>query len=504
MTKPNEKSLHELEELPREEESAEHRIRVEKVAQLRKLGIEPWPDVQPVTAHCAQVIEEFKDDGTERHYAIAGRLMALRLHGKTAFAQLMDMSGKVQLYFRSDILDEKSFKELEHLIDVGDIIWCEGTSFKTKTGEITLKVHKYVLLAKCLFPLPEKFHGLHDIEIKYRQRYLDLLTSQETRERFVHRSRMVSEIRSFLNARGYLEVETPMLHPIAGGAAAKPFITHHNALHSDFFLRIAPELYLKRLVIGGLERVFEINRNFRNEGISTKHNPEFTMLEFYTAYQDYHFSMDIVEEMFKTLALNIYGTTTFAYENHTLDFGAPFKRIAMYDAVVEYSGLAQSELTQDTIDATIAKQRIKVASTASYGEKIYAIFDHLVESKLIQPTFITAFPIEVSPLTKRDSKNPSIAPRFELFVAGMELSNSYNELNDPFDQAERFHEQLKAHAAGNEEAHQFDADYIRALEYGMPPTSGVGIGIDRLVMLMTNTPSIKEVILFPTLKKKKE
>lgn len=502
MTKNNDDKLHELESLPREEESAEHRIRVEKVEKLRALGIEPWPDVKPVTAHCAQVITEFKDDGVERTYSLAGRLMALRLHGKTAFAQLMDMSDKVQLYFRSDILDEKSFNELQHYIDIGDIIWCEGTSFRTKTGEITLKVHKYVLLAKCLFPLPEKFHGLHDIEIKYRQRYLDLMTSDETRNRFIKRSLIVSGLRTYLNERGYLEVETPMLHPIAGGATAKPFITHYNALHSDFYLRIAPELYLKRLVIGGFERVYEINRNFRNEGISTKHNPEFTMLEFYTAYQDYHFAMDLVENMLRTTAQKACGATTFPYETHEIDFGSPFKRITMYDAVVEYSGIPASELAENTINATISKHRLKVTPAASYGQKIYALFDELVESKLIQPTFITDFPIEVSPLTKRDSKNPSIAPRCELFIAGMEIANSYNELNDPFDQAQRFKDQLKALAAGDEEAHQFDADYIRALEYGLPPAVGVGIGIDRLVMLLTNTPSIKEVILFPTLKKK--
>lgn len=502
MTKTQEEALHEVEGLSREQESAEHRIRVEKAMELRKAGIEPWPDVQKVTAHNAQVIEEFKDDEQERHYEVAGRLMALRLHGKTAFGQLLDMTGKLQVYFRNDVLTAEQFAELEKYIDVGDILWCKGTSFRTKTGEITLKVQKFVLLSKCLFPLPEKFHGLHDIETKYRQRYLDLMTSQESRNRFIKRSLIVSSMRHYLNDRQYLEVETPMLHPIAGGAAAKPFITHHNALHSDFYLRIAPELYLKRLVIGGFERVYEINRNFRNEGISTKHNPEFTMLEFYTAYQDYHFSMDLVEDMLKMIAEKACAATLLPYEHHQIDFGAPYKRIAMYDAVVEYSGIPQEELDERAIDSTLSKYRIKAPHCASFGQKIYAIFDELVESKLIQPTFIIDFPIEVSPLTKRDSKNPSIAPRFELFIAGMEIANSYNELNDPFDQAQRFHDQLKAHAAGDEEAHQYDADYIRALEYGLPPAVGVGIGIDRLVMLMTNTPSIKEVILFPTLKKK--
>lgn len=502
MTKINEEAVHEVEGLSREDESAQHRIRVEKALQLRAMGIEPWPDARPVTAHAQQVIEEFKDDGVERHYALAGRLMALRLHGKTAFGQLMDSSGKMQLYFRNDVLSEKAFAELEKFIDLGDILWVEGTAFRTKTGEITIKVHEYVLLSKCLFPLPEKFHGLSDIEIKYRQRYLDLMTNEAARQRFIKRSLIVSGLRTYLSDRGYLEVETPMLHPIAGGAAAKPFITHHNALHSDFYLRIAPELYLKRLLVGGFERVYEINRNFRNEGISTKHNPEFTMLEFYTAYQDYNFAMDLVEDMLRVAAIAATGATKFPYADYEIDFGSAFRRIAMYDAVVEFSGLPKEQLSEGAIDATIAQYRIKVVKDASYGQKIYALFDELVEPKLIQPTFIKDFPIEVSPLTKKDNKNPSIAPRYELFIAGMEIANSYNELNDPFDQAERFREQLKAHAAGDEEAHQFDADYIRALEYGLPPAVGVGIGIDRLVMLLTNTPSIKEVILFPTLKKK--
>ncbi len=497
--KKDEELLHALE--GGADESEEHRIRVEKVEKLRKRGIEPWPDTQPVTAHCSDVISEFKDGEKERTYSLAGRLMTIRLHGKTAFAHLQDVTGKLQLYFRADALGE-SFKEFEEDIDIGDIVWVHGSSFRTKTGEITLKVDQFILLSKCLFPLPEKFHGLHDIEIKYRQRYLDLITSEATKERFIKRTHIISEIRTYLNNKGYLEVETPMLHPIPGGAAAKPFITHYNALHSDFYLRIAPELYLKRLLVGGLERVYEINRNFRNEGISTKHNPEFTMLEFYTAYKDYHFAMDFVEDLLRTVAHKVCGTVTFPYADHTIEFGAPFKRIAMFDSVVQYAQIPAEELTEKTIDATLSKHKVKVESHASHGEKIYALFDALVEPKLIQPTFIIGFPLEVSPLTKKDSKNPTIAPRYELFIAGMEFANSYNELNDPFDQAQRFLEQLKAHAAGNEEAHQFDADYIRALEYGMPPAVGVGIGIDRLVMVLTNTPSIKEVILFPTLKKK--
>jgi lysyl-tRNA synthetase, class II len=483
-------------------ESAEHRVRIEKVKKLRALAIEPWPDSQEVSATSAQVLSEFKENEPEKAYTLAGRLMTIRVHGKTAFANLQDISGKLQIYIRSDVVGEKEFEIFEHLIDIGDILWVSGPAFKTKTGEITLRVEKFTLLSKCLYPLPEKFHGLQDIETKYRQRYLDLMTSEATRQRFIKRSLIVSQMREYLYEKGYLEVETPMLHPIAGGATAKPFVTHHNALSLDFYLRIAPELYLKRLLVGGFERVFEINRNFRNEGISTKHNPEFTMLEFYTAYKDFHYGMDIVEDMLRTVAQKACGTQVVTYADHSIDFGKPFNRIDMQDAVRRFSGIDAKDLTEATIDATLKRYGLTLSQDASFGQKIYALFDELVEPKLIEPTFIIGFPIEVSPLTKKDSKNPAIAPRYELFIAGMEIANSYNELNDPFDQAERFNDQLKAHAAGDEEAHQFDADYIRALEYGLPPAVGVGIGIDRLVMLLSETPSIKEVILFPTLRKK--
>lgn len=498
MHNENENNPHALEN---GEESAEHRIRVEKVQKLRALGIEPWPDAHEITAHAAQVLSEFKEESTTV-YAVAGRLMTIRLHGKTAFAHLQDVSGKLQLYIREDTIGNEAFNIFEHLIDIGDILWVQGTTFKTKTGEVSLKVEKYELESKCLFPLPEKFHGLQDIETKYRQRYLDLMTNEATRARFIKRSQIITQMRNFLAQHEYIEVETPMLHPIAGGAAAKPFITHHNALHSDFYLRIAPELYLKRLVVGGLERVYEINRNFRNEGISTRHNPEFTMLEFYTAHKDYHFSMDFVETMLRTIAQNVCGTLHIDYADHVIDFEKPFRRIAMEDAVVEFGSIAKADLGTNSIDATLKKYGLTLKAAASHAEKIYALFEELVESKLIQPTFIIGFPLEVSPLTKKDSAHPSIAPRYEFFMAGMEIANSYNELNDPFDQAQRFYDQLKAHQEGDEEAHQFDADYIRALEYGLPPAVGVGIGIDRLVMVLTHTPSIKEVILFPTLKKK--
>lgn len=501
MTDKKDEILHELEGALRDE-SAEHRIRVEKVQKLKDLGIDPWPAMIPASAHCATVLEEFKDDEVERRYSLVGRLMTVRLHGKTAFAHIQDMTGRLQVYLRSDKIGHEPFDVFEHLIDVGDIVFVEGTSFKTKMGEITLKVDRYVLLSKCLYPLPEKFHGLQDIETKYRQRYLDLMTNEEVRERFIKRSKLIRGLRTYLESHGYLEVETPMLHPIAGGAAAKPFVTHHNALHSDFYLRIAPELYLKRLVIGGLERVYEINRNFRNEGISTRHNPEFTMLEFYTANADYQYSLNFVESLVRSVAQDVAGTLMVPFGEQVIDFEKPFRRCSMEEALLEHTSLSKADLQPEALDATLKKFGLSFKKSVSHAEKVYALFEELVESKLIQPTFIVGFPIEVSPLTKKDPSNPAIAPRFEFFIAGMEIANSYNELNDPFDQAQRFKDQLKAFESGDEEAHQFDADFIRALEYGLPPTSGVGIGIDRLAMILTNTLSIKEVILFPTLKKK--
>lgn len=490
--------VHELES----HEPQEFEVRVKKVEELRALGIEPWPSAMAITATCKQVHDEFMLDEQERTYTIAGRVMTIRMHGKTAFAHIQDSSGKLQLYLRSDSIGE-AFPLFERFIDTGDIIACTGYSFKTKMGEITLHVKNFVLLSKCLQPLPEKFHGLTDIETKYRQRYLDLMTNSDTRERFIKRSAIIKRMRSFLDEHGYIEVETPMLHPIAGGAAARPFITHHNTLNTDFYLRIAPELYLKRLIVGGFDRVYEINRNFRNEGVSTRHNPEFTMLEFYTAHKDYVFSMDFVQEMLQKLALEVVGSLQLPYGDLLIDFEKPFERISVKDSVIKYGKVTEQELSASVIDSTLEKHGIKLASKSiSTGEKIYLLFEKLVEHQLINPTFIKDFPIEISPLAKSDPERPEIAPRYELFIAGIEFANSYNELNDPFEQAHRFHEQLKAYSAGNEEAHQFDADFVKALEYGLPPTVGVGIGIDRLVMLLTGTPTIKEVILFPTLKKK--
>ncbi len=483
-------------------DSEEHKVRIEKVITMLQQGINPWPEPKEVTHCCADVITQF-DETEQKNFTVAGRIMTIRAHGKTAFAHIQDSSGRVQVYIRKDVVGEEKFKLLEHFIDLGDIVWFKGYSFKTKMGEISLHVDDFELLSKCLYPLPEKFHGLTDIETKYRQRYLDLITNEESRVKFIKRSKIVQSMREYLNEHGYMEVETPMLHPIPGGAAARPFVTHHNALNQDLYMRIAPELYLKRLVIGGIERVYEINRNFRNEGISTRHNPEFTMLEFYTAYHDYIFIMDFVESMLKKIVLASTGSLQVPFGEHILDFEKPFKKLTIKESVMEYGVYTEADLADQNIPALLQKHGIVLENKqASVGQQMFALFEELVESKLIHPTFVIGYPIEISPLSKRDAHNPEVAARFELFMAGMELANGFNELNDPFDQAERFHDQLKAHKAGDSEAHQYDADYILALEYGLPPTVGVGIGIDRLTMVVTNATSIKDIILFPTLKKK--
>ncbi len=482
--------------------SQEHEIRLQKVTDLHKNNIDVWPESKETDATCKKVVNKYSQDH-EKEYAIAGRLITVRLHGKTGFATIQDRTGRVQIYIRKDVVGDDLFDLFHHKIDLGDIIWVKGTSFKTKMGEITLKVQELTLLSKCLHPLPEKFHGIADIEMKYRQRYLDLISSPESKEKFKKRSTIIRSMRSYLDNHEYMEVETPMLHPIPGGAAARPFVTHHNTFDMDLYLRIAPELYLKRLVIGGFEKVYEINRNFRNEGVSTKHNPEFTMLEFYTAHKDYHFVMDYTEKMLQHVVKETCDSMTVVYGDHQIDFEKPFVKLPMKDAVLQYGNLKEEDIADHVIDTTLQKHKITLKNkSVSWGQKLFALFEELVEDKLIQPTFITEYPIEVSPLAKRSEKNKAVASRFELFIAGMELGNGFNELNDPFDQAERFKEQAKAHESGDDEAHHYDADYIIALQYGLPPTVGVGVGIDRLTMLLTNTTSIKDVILFPTLKNK--
>jgi lysyl-tRNA synthetase class 2 len=434
--------------------------------------------------------------------AVAGRLMLKRVMGKACFGTLQDMSGRIQLYVTLDGVGAGALDAFKRY-DLGDILGARGTLFRTKTGELSVKCSEVRLLSKSLRPLPEKFHGMTDTEQRYRQRYVDLITNAESRDVFVKRSRIVQAIREFFVARGYLEVETPMMHPIPGGAAARPFVTHHNALDTELYLRIAPELYLKRLVVGGFERVFEINRNFRNEGISTRHNPEFTMLEFYEAYRDYRDLMDLTEALFREVAQKVVGTTTVTYQGETIELGRPFDRLTMAEAIHKYNPqYPLHELGKpEYLRVALAPFDVEVFPTDGLGLLQLKLFEATTEEKLVQPTFIVAHPTDVSPLARASDANPAVTDRFELFITRRELANGFSELNDPEDQAARFRAQVAAREAGDEEAMFYDADYVRALEYGLPPTAGEGIGIDRLVMLLTDSPSIRDVILFPQLKR---
>ncbi len=433
---------------------------------------------------------------------VAGRMMLKRVMGKACFATLQDMSGRIQLYVTQDAIGAEALDAFKHW-DLGDIVGAAGTLFKTKTGELSIRVTSIRLLAKALRPLPEKFHGLADQEQRYRQRYVDLITNPDARRVFAQRSAIVQAMREFFVARGYLEVETPMMHPIPGGAAARPFATHHNALDMQLFLRIAPELYLKKLVVGGMEKVFEINRNFRNEGISTRHNPEFTMLEFYEAYQDYHYLMDLTEALLREVAQKVVGTTTLTYQGQTIDLARPFDRLTMAEAIHKYNPhYPLAELAKpEYLRVALAPFDVEVFATDGVGLLQLKLFEATTEDKLVQPTFIVAHPTDVSPLARANDANPAVTDRFELFITGREFANGFSELNDPEDQAARFSAQAAAKEAGDEEAMFYDADYIRALEYGLPPTAGEGIGIDRLIMLLTDSPSIRDVILFPQLKR---
>ncbi len=477
-----------------------------KLGELRKAG-NPFPnDFEradlAADLHAAYGTKEKEAlEGSPVSVKLAGRMLLKRVMGKASFATLQDMSGRMQIYVTNDHVGLDVHAAFKHW-DIGDILGVEGTLFKTRTGELTIQAKSVRLLAKALRPLPEKFHGLTDQEAKYRQRYVDLITSEESRLVFKRRSQIVQEIRQFMTARGYLEVETPMMQPIPGGASAKPFVTHHNALDMEFFLRIAPELYLKRLVVGGFEKVFEINRNFRNEGISTRHNPEFTMIEFYEAYRDYRYLMDFTEEMLRTVAQNVLGTTQVKYGEHVIDLGKPFSRLSPMQAIhahcPEYKDADLNN--RDFLIAELKKFGAQVKGVPGIGALQLMLFEETAESKLIQPTFIVDYPAELSPLARRNDTNPDITDRFELFITGREMANGFSELNDPEDQAARFLEQAKAKDAGDEEAMYYDADYIRALEHGLPPTAGEGIGIDRLVMLLTDSPSIRDVLLFPHLR----
>ncbi len=477
--------------------------RRKKLAALREEG-NPFPSDFRRNAIAGELHAEYgeKDNATLEaspvRVRVAGRLMAKRVMGKASFAQLQDMSGRIQLFLQRDSLPEGMYQSFKGW-DVGDIIGAEGTVFKTKTGELSVRADEIRMLTKSLRPLPEKFHGLADQETRYRQRYLDLIMNEASRETFRMRSRIVQFMREYLNGHGYLEVETPMMQAIPGGATARPFTTFHNALEMDLFLRIAPELYLKRLVVGGYEKVYEINRNFRNEGLSTRHNPEFTMLEFYQAYADYHDLMDLTEDLLRNMAQLLLGSTTVEYQGSRYDFGKPFRRMTVFESILHFNpGLSAADINDIERARAVAGQlQIPLRDSYGLGKVQIEIFEKTVEGRLDDPTFITAYPTEVSPLARRNDDDPFVTDRFEFFVGGREMANGFSELNDAEDQAERFRQQVAEKEAGDLEAMHFDADYIRALEHGMPPTAGEGIGIDRLVMLFTDSPSIRDVLLFP-------
>ncbi len=477
-------------------------LRRAKLAELRQQG-SPFPNDFRRNVMAAELHAEYGErdpaeiETRNVRAKVAGRMMTRRVMGKASFCHLQDMSGSIQLYLQRDTLAElyEDFKKW----DIGDILGAEGILFKTKTGELSIKVDQVRLLSKSLRPLPEKYHGLTDTEIKYRQRYLDLIMSEVTRKTFRTRTAIVGYIRQFLDSRSFLEVETPMMQVIPGGATARPFVTHHHALDMNLFLRVAPELYLKRLIVGGFERVYEINRNFRNEGLSTRHNPEFTMVEFYQAYADYHDLMNLTEEMLRGLAQEVLVSDTITYQGETYDFAKRFRRMTLKESIQHFNpDIQQNDLTSvESLRQIAARLKIPVKDSYGIGKLQLEIFEKTVETKLKDPTFITSYPTEVSPLARRNDQDPSVTDRFELFVGGREIANGFSELNDAEDQAERFRKQVEEKDAGNEEAMHFDEDYIRALEHGMPPTAGEGIGIDRLVMLFTDSASIRDVLLFP-------
>ncbi|PEA54274.1 lysine--tRNA ligase [Bacillus pseudomycoides] len=485
-------------------------VRREKLHNLREQGIDPFGKRFERTHSTKELLSLYgelsKEELEEKaiSVSIAGRIMTKRGKGKAGFAHIQDLHGQVQIYVRKDTVGDEQY-ELFNTADLGDLVGIEGKVFKTKVGELSVKATGFTLLTKSLRPLPDKYHGLKDVEQRYRQRYLDLITSMESRETFVTRSKIIREMRRYLDNNGYLEVETPMLHAIAGGASARPFITHHNALDMEFYMRIAIELHLKRLIVGGLEKVYEIGRVFRNEGVSTRHNPEFTMIELYEAYADYKDIMKLTENMVAHIAKEVLGTTTIPYGEYEINLEPEWTRLHMVDAIKQYSGADfWNPMSVEEARALAKEHGVEIKDTMEVGHIINEFFEQKVEEHLIQPTFIYGHPVEISPLAKKNEEDPRFTDRFELFIVAREHANAFTELNDPIDQKERFEAQLKEREQGNDEAHMMDDDYIEALEYGMPPTGGLGIGIDRLVMLLTNAPSIRDVLLFPAMRHKQD
>lgn len=475
-------------------------VKIDKLEELKTSGKDPFQIMKYDPSHHSLDVLNNYDELEGKEVNLAGRIMTKRLMGKASFCNIQDLKGNIQSYVRKDAIGEEAYAEFKKY-DIGDIIGIRGTVFKTRTEEISIKAEEVTLLTKSLQVLPEKFHGLKDTDIRYRQRYVDLIMNPDVKETFIKRSQILREIRNYLDSLGFMEVETPVLVENAGGAAAKPFLTHHNALHQDLKLRISLELYLKRLIVGGLEKVYEIGRVFRNEGLSTRHNPEFTLLELYQAYTDYNGMMDLVENLIRTVAKKVLGSDVITYDGVEIDLSKPFRRITMVDAVKEYSGVEfTDEMTDDQAKAIADEHHIEYEKIHKKGDILNLFFDEYVEEKLEQPTFVTDYPIEISPLASKKPSDPNYTERFELFITKREMANAFSELNDPIDQRERFKHQEELIAAGDEEANATDDDFLNALDYGMPPTGGIGIGIDRLVMLLTGAASIRDVLLFPTMK----
>ncbi len=476
------------------------RVRREKLAKLRQAGKDPFKITKFNPTHKSITILNEFESLENQEVVIAGRIMTKRVMGRASFAHILDSEGQIQIFVQINELGKEAYEDFKAM-DIGDIIGVKGDVFKTKKGEISVRAKEITLLSKSLQPLPEKWHGLKDTDLRYRQRHVDLIVNPDVKKTFIIRSKVIQQIRNYLDARGFIEVDTPILHNTAGGAAARPFITHHNTLDMDMYLRIATELHLKRLIIGGFDKVYEMGRIFRNEGMSIKHNPEFTSIELYQAYADYEDMMDLTEDMIATVAKEVLGTTQIEYQGQPVDLTPPWKRMTMIDAVKEYTGIDFDSFTEDEEAARALKEiGIDIDEPVTWGKALNIAFEERVEDKLIQPTFIINYPIEISPLAKRMNEDPRLTYRFELFITGRELANAFSELNDPIDQKERFMEQAKQRAAGDEEAHMMDEDFVNALEIGMPPTGGLGIGIDRLIMLLTDSYSIRDVILFPTMK----